>query len=112
MGQGKLATSAAETSSFPKCCGLGFHCLGEKALSRRAGKAVQRHSFAREELRAAREMGMEGEQKQTPQEGTELFLNRGKHVGRAEAGQVGSPPGWGPRREALMRGGSALCPGG
>lgn len=76
------------------------------------GRLFKRYLFAREELRAARETGMEGEQRQMPEEGTELFLNRGKHVGRAEAGQVGSPPGWGPRREALMRSGSALCPGG
>ena len=71
----------------------------------RLGRLFKRNLFAREELRAAREMGTEGEQRQMPEERTELFLNRGKCAGRAEAGQVGSPPGWGPRGEALMRSG-------
>lgn len=58
-------------------CGLGFHCLGEKALSRQAGKTVQKTLVCKEELRAAREMGTEGEQRQMPEERTELFLNEG-----------------------------------
>lgn len=43
----------------------------------RLGRLFKRHLFAREELRAAREMGTECEQRQMPEERTELFLNEG-----------------------------------